>query len=76
MQLINAVDAKIGDTIAMITTDSVAGVFTSGLVMGVLVSRVFEDHDGWITLTIETPAGNVAHDFPFNAQIVLKVKGV
>jgi hypothetical protein len=67
MQLINAVDAKLGDKIAMINT-----VFTgvSEIVMGELVSRTFEDIDGWITLTIKTPTGNVSRDFPFDAFVV------
>lgn len=67
MQLINAVDAKLGDKIAMIKTVC-TGV--SEIVMGELVSRTFEDIDGWITLTIKTPTGNVSHDFPFDAYVV------
>lgn len=70
MQLINAVDAKIGDKIAMVRS-LCTGV--SEIVMGELVSRCFEDIDGWITLTIETPAGKVAHDYPFDAQVVKEV---
>lgn len=65
MQLINAVDAKIGNIIAMVKTGE--------LVMGKLVSRCFEDHDGWITLTIETKAGNVSADYPFDAFVVKEV---
>lgn len=70
MQLINAVDAKIGDKIAMIRS-LCTGV--SELVMGELVSRCFEDVDGWITLTIKTPTGNVSADYPFDALVVKEV---
>lgn len=67
MILINAVDAKIGDKIAMIKTLT-TGV--SEIVMGKLVGRTFEDVDGWITLTIDTPTGKVDHDYPFDAFVV------
>lgn len=69
MQLIKAVDAKIGNIIAMIKTDKDG----ADLVMGKLIGRTFEDHDGWITLTIQTPTGNVSHDFPFDAFVVKEV---
>lgn len=70
MELIQAVDAKIGDKIAMIKTHC-TGV--SELIMGKLVSRTFEDVDGWITLTIKTPTGNESHDYPFEAFVVKEV---
>jgi hypothetical protein len=70
MQLIKAVDAKLGNIIAMPVTVHTGVV---QMVMGKLVSRTFEDVDGWITLTIETKAGKVAHDYPFDDLIVKEV---